>query len=68
MAKPILRIKSTGEFCVFSGTYFSANQIGKSSTLQGNEYLVVELLDPDFFPSGMTKRVSEEDLEIVPDN
>ncbi|MBS9395981.1 MAG: hypothetical protein HEQ29_23700 [Dolichospermum sp. LBC05a] len=44
-----------------------ANQIGNSSTQRGNIYQVVELLDPerDFFPSRITKRVTQDDLEVV---
>ena len=61
MGKPILRIKSTGELCIPSGI------IGNSSTQRGNIYQVVELLDPerDFFPSRITKRVTQDDLEVV---
>ncbi|WP_353931167.1 hypothetical protein WJM97_00710 [Okeanomitos corallinicola TIOX110] len=70
MGKQILLIKSTGELCIPSGIDFMANQIGNSSTQRGNIYQVVELLDPerDFFPSGITRQVTQDDLEMVRPN
>ena len=56
MSKAVLRIKSTGELCIYGGVELSL--LPKSE-----QYLLVEILDTDNRPNGETRRVKIEDLE-----
>lgn len=56
MSKAVLRIKSTGELCIFGGVELSA--LPKT-----DQYILVEILDTDNRPNGETRRVKIEDLE-----
>jgi len=54
--KAVLRIKSTGEFCICTGVELSLLP-------KIDQYLLVEILDTDNQPSGVTKQIKYEDLE-----
>jgi hypothetical protein len=56
MSKAVLRIKSTGEGCIYGGVELSL--LPKT-----DQYVLVEILDTDNQPSGETRRVKIEDLE-----
>ncbi len=56
MSKAVLRIKSTGERCIYGG-------VELSSLPKTDQYLLVEILDTDNRPNGETRRVKIDDLE-----
>jgi hypothetical protein len=56
MSKATLRIKSTGEDCIYGG-------VELSSLPKTDQYVLVEILDTDNQPTGETRRVKIEDLE-----